>query len=866
MSAPVAELLAQALALHRQGALAQAQALYQEALRADGGNAEAHYYLAMIACQHGRFEEGAALVGRSLAANPLHAPAHVLLGRALNATARHGEAIAAFDRALALDPTLAAAHSHRGNALSDLGRNAEAVESYDRALALAPDSAADWFDRGMALAAIGRHGDAVTSFDQAIARQPDFAQAHLGRAKALGDLGRYEEALAGTQRALELLPDLAEAWLGRGNILGALKRDDEAAAAYDKAIALNAGLADAWLGRAALHLEAAQFDAALAAYDRTLILQPGAAKAWLGRGNALSRLNRTDAAAAAYDKAIALKPDLAGAWLGRGNVCAALKHNAEAAAAYDEALRLDGELAEAWLGRGNVFLDVQRYRDALAAYDKAIFLKPDLAEAWLGRGNMLTEFGDHGAAVAAYDKAVSLKPDLPYAPGARLHARQFICDWPAFADESTAVLAALRSGKPAIAPFAALAIASSAADQLQCARRYSGDQPAFAPLWRGETYDHARLRIAYLSADFHEHATAYLMAGLFEQHDRRNFEITAVSWGPNDGSAMRRRLEKAFDDFVDVKAMSDQDIAALMRRREIDIAVDLKGFTGANRLHILARRAAPVQVSYLGYPGTMAAGFIDYILADEVTIPARQSAFYSEQVVWLPGSYQVNDNSRVLAAAVTPRQDCGLPRDGFVFCCFNNSYKITPDMFDIWMRLLQKVAGSVLWLLEANVVATRNLRGEAAKRGVDPERLVFAPRASAADHLARQRHADLFIDTLPYNAHTTASDALWAGLPVLTCLGETFAGRVAASLLQAAGLDELITTSLSDYEALALKLARDPALLASIKTRLAQNRDSCPLFDTARATRGIEAAYTLMWQRYQNGERPQPGGPPIRVD
>jgi protein O-GlcNAc transferase len=392
---------------------------------------------------------------------------------------------------------------------------------------------------------------------------------------------------------------------------------------------------------------------------------------------------------------------------------------------------------------------------------------------------------------------------------------------------------------------------------LQCARRYVQDQPAYPPLWQGEVYAHDRLRIAYLSADFNEHPTAYLTAGLFEHHDKSRFEITALSFGQNDNSPARRRLEAAFEHFIDVGDNSDQEIATLVRRSEIDIAVDLMGFTKDNRLGVLARCAAPIQVNYLGYPGTMGAPYMDYILADATVIPADHDAFYAERVVRLPGTYQINDNRRAMSQRTPTRGDCGLPQNAFVFCCFNNPQKILPEIFDIWMRLLRTTKGSVLWLFAGNAKAVANLRVEAEKRGVAPERLIFAPKASVADHLARHRLADLCLDTLPYNAHTTASDALWACLPVVTCLGETFAGRVAASLLKAIGLDALITHTLGEYETLALRLSRDPAYLAMLKDTLKRNRDRCLLFDTQSATRHIEAAYLTMAEIARRHEKPR---------
>jgi predicted O-linked N-acetylglucosamine transferase (SPINDLY family) len=380
---------------------------------------------------------------------------------------------------------------------------------------------------------------------------------------------------------------------------------------------------------------------------------------------------------------------------------------------------------------------------------------------------------------------------------------------------------------------------------------------AAKPLWSSESCRHERIRIAYLSADFHLHATSQLMAELFERHDRERFEVSAWSFGPETGDAMRARLRAAFEIFHDVRDVSDDDVAARLRATGIDIAVDLKGYSKDGRPGIFARRVAPIQVNYLGYPGTTGADCMDYIIGDAEVIPEGHEAYYSEQVVRLPDSYQVNDTKRLIADRTPTRAEAGLPASGFVFCCFNNNYKITPEVFDVWMRLLKAVPGSVLWLLEDNAAASRNLRREAGARGVDAERLVFAGRVLPPAHLARQRLADLFLDTLPCNAHTTASDALWAGLPLLTCRGNAFAGRVAGSLLRAVGLPELITDDLGTYEALALRLATTPGELSALKARLSQNRLTHPLFDIDRYRRHLESAYVTMAEQHRQGKLPQ---------
>jgi predicted O-linked N-acetylglucosamine transferase (SPINDLY family) len=410
------------------------------------------------------------------------------------------------------------------------------------------------------------------------------------------------------------------------------------------------------------------------------------------------------------------------------------------------------------------------------------------------------------------------------------------------------------AGLPLITPLNHRAICNSEAEHLILARLRAKTFPRpVKPLWSGEIYRHDKIRIAYISTDFRDHVVADAIAGCFEHHDKTRFETTAISLGPNDGGAMRRRIEAAFDRFIDVRAMGDAEVAAMLRQLEIDIAIDLNGYTGEPRTGILARRPAPVQVNYFGYPGTMGVPFIDYIIADPWLIPEEHRVHYSEQVVYLPHTYLPSDRKRPVPTNTPSRAEAGLPATGFVFACLHNAFKIGPEMFEIWMRLLHGVENSVLWFLEDNGSVSFNLRREAKMRGIAPERLVFAPRKPLPDHMARLRLGDLFLDTLPYNAHTSASDALWAGLPVLTCRGDTFPGRVAAGLLHAIGLPELATASLAEYEDLARTLAQDPERLAAIRSKLMRNRDTEALFDTARFTRDLESAYRAMWERQQTG-------------
>jgi predicted O-linked N-acetylglucosamine transferase (SPINDLY family) len=441
-----------------------------------------------------------------------------------------------------------------------------------------------------------------------------------------------------------------------------------------------------------------------------------------------------------------------------------------------------------------------------------------------------------------------------------LHSKLQCCDWRGLEEEKAVIASGLKTSHRVLRPLQNVAISGSGEALLQSSRIWMSHEcpPSANPLWQGERYDHDRIRIAYVSADFRRHPVAMLSAGVFEHHDRSRFETIAISLGADDGMGMRERMQNAFERFIDVRGKSDEEIAKLLREMEIDIAVDMMGFTENALSAIFARRPAGLQVNYLGYPGTMGAPYMDYILADPILIPSSHQADYEEKIAYLPDTYMPNDRTRAIAERTPSRIEAGLPETGFVFCTFNNLYKITPEMFALWMRLLAKVEDSVLWLSQANPAAIRNLKREAEAQGVSGERILFAPFVQAPDeHLARLRLADLFLDTLPYNAHATACDALWAGVPVVTLTGTSFAGRVGTSLLSAIGLPELIADTPAAYESIALKLARDPQRLAKVKRKLARNRETHPLFDTAHYTRNLETAFSMMWRRHQNGDPPQ---------
>lgn len=551
-------------------------------------------------------------------------------------------------------------------------------------------------------------------------------------------------------------------------------------------------------------------------------------------------------------------PDLVNARNALGIALVRQSRREEALAVFLEAARLDPGSVESNNNVGNVLGDLRRYEEAIPYLRKVLDANPDLAETHHNLGLTLQSLKRHEEAIASLQAALRLAPGASFTLSHLVWNQLSICQWQDLEARVDALRTQVRTDKIAAEPFTFVAISRSAEEQQLCTQIYI--QEKFPrrpkPLWRETRYRHGRIRLAYLSADFREHATAYLSAGLFELHDRSKFEVFGISYGPDDRSAMRSRLKEGFDRFLDVRGKSDEDTARMLRDMEVDIAIDLHGHTIGTCLGILAHRPAPVQSSYLGFPGTTGAEFIDYLLADRIVLPEEQQQFCTEKVVYLPDCYQVNDAKRPIAERAPTREEAGLPRAGVVFCCFNNNYKITPDVFAIWMRLLHAVPGSVLWLLEDNSVAKRNLLDRAQSSGVDATRLVFAARLPNPQHLARHRLADLFLDTQPCNAHTTASDALWTGVPVLTCAGNTFAGRVASSLLAAVGLPELVTHSLEDYETLALRLAKDGRRLEELRSRLTRSRATAPLFDTDRFRRHIEAAYVTMWEIQQRGEPP----------
>lgn len=529
-----------------------------------------------------------------------------------------------------------------------------------------------------------------------------------------------------------------------------------------------------------------------------------------------------------------------------GAVLQALGRQEEALESYNASLKLQPNALDVLLNSGALLRSMFRHREALERFNQILSIDPNHAKALANCGIILTEFKESTLAIAMFERLLQVAPDFDYAPGLLFYERMHICDWHDFDNTTKQLIDGIRSGKRVCKSLAFMCASDLAEDHYLAAKIFAEHHcpPKATALWNGERYEHQKIRIAYISPDFREHPVGHVMAGIYECHDKRQFETIAISLGIDDDSRIRARAIAAFDHFVDARAMSSQDIARKMREMEVDIAIDLGGYTSDTRAEIFSFRPAPVHINFLGYPGTMGVDYMDYILVDRNVVPPEDHEHYSEKVVYLPDTYFPTDRNVRISERTPSRTECGLPEHAFVFCSFSHEYKISPNVFSAWMRLLKQVPSSVLWLMSRGELAQSNLRKEALNHGIDADRIVFAGRVPLVeDHLARYRQADLFLDTHPYNAHTTAADALMSGLPVITFMGESFPSRVAGSLLYAAGMPELVTDSLEKYESLALQLAANPEKLRAIKEKLANQRHQCALFDTKKFCSNLEQAY-----------------------
>jgi protein O-GlcNAc transferase len=779
--------------------------------------------------QQGRYAESLAICRGILEREPGRIDALFLAAEIVARTGESDRAMELYRRVLDLKPDHAPAHYRRGNLFKDRQQMEAALASYDEAIALDPGYAHAFLNRGFVLERLHQWDAALASYERAISIDPGDALAHFNRAAVLRVLERREEALASYAQAIAAKPSYFEAYCNRGFLLTEMERWDEALASHDKCIEINPGFGPAHCGRGTVLQQRKEWDAALASYERAIDINPGHAVAHGNRGSVLTELKLWSAARSSLERAITLDPDLAEA---------------------------HGSLA--------LLLAAVGFPDAsLECFDRAIALKPDLGHTYLNRANLLVQMKRFLPAIASYDRGIALKADARFVPGMHRYAKMNLCDWSDLSADMQRLATGIEAGEMMSPPLPMLALVDSAPLHHKTAQIWVRElYPARTVLPQiSRRMRPQKIRIGYFSGDLYQHPVAVLMAELFEVHDRSKFEVYAFSYCPDSQDNMRKRLKSAFDRFIDVHGKSDQEIALLAREMDIDIAVDLGGHSGSSRTGIFALRAAPLQVHYLGYPGTMGAEYMDYVIADSTIVPLADQKHYSEKILYLP-SFQANDSKRRIADRIFSREELALPPTGFVFCCFNANYKITPTTFSAWMRILARAPGSVLYLYAENEAVVTNLRREAQNRGIDAGRLIFADKLLTdklphPEYLARYRVADLFLDTLPYNAGATASDALRVGVPVLTCLGEAFAGRMAASLLTAIGMPELITRTQQQYEELAVALATDPQRLAAIKRKLEANRSTTLLFDTRRFAEHLETGYAKILERYHAGLAPE---------
>jgi protein O-GlcNAc transferase len=703
----------------------------------------------------------------------------------------------------------------------------------------------------------GRAAEAEAICTDVLRQQPQHADAlHLLGIVAL-QRGDPHTGIERLRASIRVNPNNPFVHCNLGNALCEVKEQRAALECYGRSLQLAPTYAGAHYSRGNALMDLKQHAEALASFERAIATQPNFAEAYNNRGNALLALGEPRRALDSFRQAVHARPQFVLAMGNCARVLTDLTQYTEALPLYNHLLALNPDDVEALYGRGTAWRSLRRHAEALADFARALRLAPDSVDILYRKAEALRDLGRYVEAAESFARVLQLAPHRDFALGNLLHARLQTCDWRGYAENVEHSVRAVAEGRRVYLPGPFFAVADSAVAQMQCAQIFAAHRhPVSAPApWTGETYSHEKIRVAYVSADFREHPVSALLVGVLEQHDRRRFEIYGISLVPAQDSCLGRRVRAAFDRFLDVSATTDLDVATLLRELQIDIAVDLMGLTGGGRPGIFTHRPAPVQVSYLGYTGTTASPDLDYLIADAVVVPPTEQGSYSERVVYLPDCYQPSDDKRAVAPATPTRVACGLPERGFVFCCFNTHYKISPLLFAVWMRLLTAVPDSVLWLSEGSPEGMRNLRTASLEHEVTPERLIFAPRIAATEeHLARYRLADLFLDTLPFNAHATASEALWVGLPVLTCRGGSFVGRVAASLLTAIGLPELIAADLEEYQTQALRLATTPALLEALRGRLHSNRTTHALFDTPRYTRHLEEAFSIMLDQRRRGE------------
>ncbi|WP_371819551.1 tetratricopeptide repeat protein [Polynucleobacter sp. JS-JIR-5-A7] len=775
------------------------------------------------------------------------------------------EAKSIFEEVLKNQPNHFDALQLLGALMTQLQEYPQAIELLSAAIKINPNYPNPYSSLGTALRGLKRFDEALTSYDQAINIKPDYLEAHYNRANTLVDLGRLDEALFNYDQAILIEPAFADCHHNRANVFKELGRLDEALAGYDQTILIKQDHSDAHFNRANTLVNLDRLDEALTSYCQAILIKPDNVSAYNNFANILQKLGYLNEAIANFDKALSIKPDLLEAHYNRGNTLQALKRSEEALASYNQALSIKTDYVEALLNRGNTLQALKRFEEAIASYDQTIIHNPECAEAYSNRGNALRDIGRMDEALVSFKRALMLNPEYPFLKGGVQHAKMFICDWSNFFDHIELLSQKIATNEQVVLPFINLCLMDDPELHLKVSKTY--EKKSFqkirdlGPILKRSA--RSKIRLGYFSPDLYSHPVSIWLAEQLENHDKSQFELFAFSFNQVK-DPMRDRLEKVFDHFIEIDQMSDPEVVQLTRELGIDIAFDLCVHTSGARPSIFAMRAAPIQVSHLGYPGTSGSECIDYIISDPFGIPENFKTLYTERIAYVPCPYTY-DTERQINAELLSRVQFGLPENSFVFTCQNGHQKITPETFGIWMDILKAVPDSVLWLLEPNASAKNNLIKEAIVRGVQGHRLIFSKREFALPeqekerigrYLASYRLADLFLDTWPYNAGTTGVDALFAGLPILTKEGKSMVSRMVTSALHGIEMPELITSSVTEYQSLAIDLATNPQYLQALKEKLIRNKSQTLLFDAPTNTRYLEAAYRKMYERYQGDIEP----------
>ena len=839
------------------GQLENAVKSYKKAVLINPKYSKAHYNLGGAFHEIGALDDSVKSYLKSLSIDPDYAEAHNNLGNVYRQKKLLDKAVNSYMNAININPDYLEANYSIGLVFQDLGQTDLMISHIKKAITIKPDFAEAHNNLGVALKRNGKLDDAILSYKNALAIQPNNIEAYNNLGNVFKEKGLIDQSIRSYKAALQINPNLMLLNINLGNAYKELGQLDDAISSYEKAISIDSNNSEAYNNLGIVLNKIGRTDDAIASYEKALEINPKYTDSYNNLGIALKKIGRLDDAITSYQEAIKINPNNADTHNNLGIAFADIGRLEDAVESYEKALSINPQYAESYNNLGIVFLKLKKLDKALKYNQKALILKPKFAEGLAAQGRIYTEQKQLYKALASLEKVNVINSNLAYNLGAILNVKMNLCHWEDLPKLLVELNKKINDNKEVIVPFDLLGLVDDPRLQFKASTIYAREQfPKNFSLPSINAYiNHKKIRIGYFSADFKLHPVATLTAELYEIHDRKSFEIYAFSFGPNTNDEMNLRIKAGVDHFYDVREKSDKEVVLLARSLEIDIAIDLSGYTADSRTSIFAMSAAPIQASYIGVLSTMGAKYYDYLIAGKSMIPKENQKYFTEKIVYLP-SYQVNDSKEPLPELSFTRDDFHLPTNFFIFCCFNSAFKLNPSIFDSWARILKAVKKSVLFLAIEEEEVRLNLTNEISQRGIDSKRLIFGGRIPRPEYLARYKVADLFLDTRPYNAGTTASDALRMGLPVITLKGQSFNSREASSVLTSLNMQELITTSEAEYESLAIELASNPTKLKIIKDRLMENLSSAPLYNTPLFTKNLETAYKKMFIRSQKGLQP----------